>query len=62
MVLFAEISHQVRKNLSRFHMAGVISPSEMKSAESKLAANQNTVFHLGNRVDTFMWRNFIPLT
>ena len=29
-----EISRQVRKNMSHFHMGDVISPSEMKSSES----------------------------
>ena len=54
-----EISRQVRKNMSRFHMGDVFSPSEMKSARSKLAPNQNTTFHLGNRADVFVWRIFI---
>ena len=53
---------QVRKNMSWFHMGDVISPYEMKSAESELAHDQNTAFHLGNLVDVFIWRIFIPPT
>ena len=53
---------QVRKNMSWFHMGDVISPYEMKSAESELAHDQNTTFHLGNLVDVFIWRIFIPPT
>ena len=48
--------------MSRFHMGDAISPSEMKSAESELAHNRKTAFHLGNRADLFIWRNFIPPT
>ena len=54
MVSLGEISRQMRKNMSQFHMGDVISPSEMKSAESELAPNQNTAFHLGNQVDVFI--------
>ena len=56
------ISRQARKNISRFHMGDVISPSEMKSARSELAPHQNTAFHLGNRAGVFIWRIFIPPT
>ena len=57
-----EISRQVRKNMSQFHMGDFISPSEMKSARSELSPNQNTAFHLGNRAGVFIWRIFIPPT
>ena len=62
MVSLGEISRQVRKNMSRFHMGDVISPSEMKSARRELAPNQNTAFHPGNRAGVFIWRIFIPPT
>ena len=62
MVSLGGISRQARKNMSRFHMGDVISPSEMKSARSELAPNQNTVFHPGNRAGVFIRRIFIPPT
>ena len=62
MVSLGEISRQVRKNISRFHMGDVISPSEVKSTRRELAPNQNTAFHPGNRADVFIWRIFIPPT
>ena len=62
MVSLGGISRPVRKNMSRFHMGDVISPSEMKLARSELAPNQNTAFHLGNRAGVFIWRIFIPPT
>ena len=62
MVSLAVISRQVRKNMSRFHMEDVISPSKMKSTESELTPNQNTAFHLDNRVNVLIWRIFIPPT
>ena len=62
MVSLGEISRQVRKNMSRFHMGEVISPSEMKSARTELAPNQNTAFHPANRAGVFIWRIFIPPT
>ena len=46
----------------QFHMGDVISPSAMKSAGSELAPSQNTAFHLGNQVNVFIWRIFIPST
>ena len=61
MVSLGEVSRQVRKNMSRFHIEDVISPSEMKSARRELAPNQNTAFHPGNRAGVFIWRIFIRL-
>ena len=46
--------------MSWFHMGDVISPSEMKSARSELALNQNTAVHLGNWAGVFIWKIFIP--
>ena len=62
MVSLGGISRQVRKNLSRFHMGDLISPSEMKSARRELAPNQNTAFHPSNQASVFIWRIFIPPT
>ena len=62
MVSLGEISRQVRKNMSGFHMGDVISPSEVKSTRGELAPNQNTAFHPCNRADVFIWRIFIPPT
>ena len=62
MVLLGAPFHQARKNISPFHKRDVILPSQMKSPGSELAPNQNTAFHLGNQVDMFIWRTFIPFT
>ena len=58
----SEISHQVRQNMSRFHMGDFISPYEMESTGSELMPNQNTAFHLGNRAGVFIWRIFVSPT
>ena len=62
MVLLSEISHQVRQNMSRFHMGDFISLYEMKSTGGELTPNQNVAFHLGNRAGVFIWRIFISPT